>query len=73
MGELVQLQEVRGRRGRDVPWKSKRDVAAHFGVHVGTIDRWMKKGLPYHKPFEGGSVRFEIADCDDWFRGGRHG
>ena len=66
MGELVQLQG--GRRGRGVSWVTKRDVAAHFGVHVGTIDRWMKKGLPHHKRFEGGTVRFEIADCDAWFK-----
>ncbi len=66
MGELVQLQG--GRARRDVPWKSKREVAAHFSVHPGTIDRWMKKGLPYEKRFEGGVVRFVIADCDAWFR-----
>ncbi len=68
MGELVQLQEVRARRGRDVPWMTKREIAAHFGVHVGTIDRWMKKGMPYEKRFEGGVVRFVIADCEAWFR-----
>ena len=72
--KVISIDEARQRRALgSEPWVSKRDVAEHFNVHVGTIDRWMKKGLPYNKPFEGGTVRFVIADCDEWFRGGRHG
>lgn len=48
---------------------TKADVAAHFKVSERTIERWMNRGMPYHKPFEGGSVRFNIAECDAWFRG----
>lgn len=66
---VISIDEARQRRALESePWVTKRDVAAHFGVHVGTIDRWMKKGLPHHKRFEGGTVRFEIADCDAWFK-----
>lgn len=50
---------------------TKREIAAHFKVTERTITRWMRRGLPYDKPFEGGSVRFNLARCVEWFE--RHG
>lgn len=69
MGQVVQLDVVRAQRGRQTTkWSTKRQAAEHFKVHPGTINRWMKLGLPFDKPFEGGAVRFDLAKCDDWFR-----
>lgn len=69
MGELVQLASVQGaRRGREQPC-TKAQVAAHFRVSTRTISRWMDRGMPFDKPFEGGSVRFRLSECDQWFAG----
>ncbi len=67
--QVVSIDEARHRRALESePWMTKREVAAHFDVHVGTIDRWMKKGLPYEKRFDGGIVRLQKHACDEWFR-----
>jgi len=69
MGELVLLADARGARTRaDRPRKTKAEIAAHFGVSERTISRWMQRGMPFEKPFEGGSVRFLLVECDAWFR-----
>lgn len=71
MGQVVELAAVRAqRRGQEKP-KTKREIAEHFSVTERTITRWMARGLPYDKPFEGGSVRFNLARCVEWFS--RHG
>lgn len=70
MGQVVELAAVRSsRRGQEKP-RTKAEIAEHFGVSVRTISRWMSsRGMPFDKPFEGGSVRFSLRDCEAWFRG----
>lgn len=72
MGQVVELAVVRERQVRGVERPAtKAEVAEHFGVSVRTISRWMARGMPYSKPFEGGSVRFDLRDCREWFTRGR--
>lgn len=68
VGQLVQLAEFRSTRGRIEPLQTKSEIAEHFRVSERTIERWMDRGLPYRKPYEGGSVRFSLAECDAWAR-----
>lgn len=72
MGQVVELAAVRERqaRGLERP-KTKVEIAEHFSVSPRTITRWMRAGMPYSKPFDGGSVRFNLRDCQDWFTRGR--
>lgn len=70
--EVVVLEEFRSRRRSvaDEAWVSKRSVAEHFGVSTKTIERWMKRGLPYDKPYaDRGLVRFKLSRCEAWFCG----
>lgn len=68
MGEVVELAAVRElRRGQEKPL-TKAEVAEHFKVSVRTVNRWMQAGMPFDKPFAGGSVRFRLSDCERWFR-----
>jgi len=46
---------------------TKRMVAKHFGVSMRTVERYMRIGLPYEKPFPGGSVRFVLSEVEQWF------
>lgn len=71
MGQVVELAAVRAQRRGQEPPMTKREIAAHFKVTERTITRWMRRGMPYDKPFEGGSVRFNLARCVEWFE--RHG
>ena len=45
---------------------TKKDVAEFLSVSIPTVDRYMKKGLPYIKI--GKTVRFEIQNVIDWAR-----
>lgn len=66
---VIPLDEARQRRAaREERPVTKAQIAAHYGVDVRTISRWMARGLPYHKPYEGGAVRLYISECDAWFR-----
>jgi transposase len=40
---VIDFQQARARRvaRANEPWLSKREIAAHFGVSVRTITRWM--------------------------------
>lgn len=68
--ELVPIEVARQRRGRrQERLSTKGEIAAHFRVSERTVERWMRRGMPYEKPFAGGTVRFPPAACDDWFRG----
>lgn len=66
-GNVVRLDEVRARRGAQPPMLRKADIAQYFGVTERTITRWMDRGLPFHKRFEGGAVRFRLVECVAWF------
>lgn len=68
MGQVLDLAAARERRGpRTEPMLTKGEIASHFKVSTRTITRWMDKGLPFDKPFEGGSVRYSLRACDAWF------
>src|SRR5688572_12078269 len=43
----------------------KKGIAAHFGVSVHTINRWMKAGLPHDK-IGSGYPHFSIRRCEAW-------
>lgn len=50
----------------------KIDLCIRYGISVSTIDRLMKKGLPYLKI--GKSVRFDIDEVGKWLKeSGNHG
>jgi len=67
--KVVSIEVARQRRdARAEPWATKREIAAHFAVHVSTIDRWMRAGMPFEKRYDGGAVRFGKSACDAWFR-----
>lgn len=67
--KVISIDEARQRRAAKAEQPvTKPEIAAHFKVHPRTIERWMSHGLPYHKPYEGGSVRFYVSECDEWFR-----
>ncbi len=52
----------------DEPPMSKRQVAERYGVSVRTVSRWMQRGLPYSKPYEGGAVRLWATEVDAWMQ-----
>lgn len=68
MGQVVELAVVREQQVRAQARPiTKAQVAEHFSVSVRTVTRWMNTGLPYSKPYDGGSPRFNLRDCQDWF------
>lgn len=67
MGQVLELTGGRPRRGpRTEPVVTKREIAARYRVSERTINRWMDRGMPYDKPYEGGSVRYCEQECDAW-------
>ena len=44
---------------------TKVQLADYFKLAIPTIDRLMKKGLPYYK-LPNGSVRFELEEIKQW-------
>lgn len=70
MGQVVELAVAREARG-GAATIGKREVAERYGVTVRTVSRWMARGLPYLKPYEGGAVRFRPVEVEAWMR--RHG
>lgn len=50
------------------PRISKRALASRWNVSPRTIERYMKRGLPFEKPFENGSVRFVPSEVEAWWR-----
>jgi excisionase family DNA binding protein len=51
---------------------TKSELADYFKLAVPTIDRLMKKGLPYYK-LPNGSVRFELEEVKQWLISQRKG
>jgi transposase len=70
---VIDFQQARARRvaRANEPWLSKREIAAHFGVSVRTITRWMQDGMPYRKRYEQAHPRFQISRCEEWMEAGR--
>lgn len=44
------------------PWRSKRDVAAYYGVSTRTVERWVRAGLNARRV--GGVLRFRFDDVE---------
>ena len=44
-------------------WRSKKEIAAHFGIGLRTVTDWMRRRImPFVKV--GGVVRFCVPDCE---------
>lgn len=71
MGQLVVLEERRERRSRPPLEKrlTKGEVAQLLGVSSRTVENWMRRGMPFEKPFPHGSVRFVGSEVEGWLRG----
>lgn len=68
MGQLVDLEAVRqAREGRE-PRLTKREVCSLLGISERTCENWMRRGMPFEKPFANGSVRFVWTDVEAWMR-----
>lgn len=52
---------------------TKQELAGRLRVSPRTIERYMKMGLPYDKPFDHGAVRFRLAEVDAWMSSLRAG
>lgn len=50
------------------PQATKKDLAAHLGVSIRTIEKWMidTPPIPHYK--KRGSVRFKIAEVEEHFK-----
>jgi hypothetical protein len=70
-GTVIDLQRFRDRRQRALtePWRDQRYIAAHFGVTTRTVQNWMRRGLPFSKPFPTGVPRFKVSLCEEWHNG----
>jgi hypothetical protein len=51
-------------------WLTKGEIARHLRVSTKTVERYMKRGMPYSKPFRNGSVTLNAADVDAWRQAG---
>jgi excisionase family DNA binding protein len=50
----------------DSPWMSPEEVAAHFGIPVGTLYAWRYKGVGPKGAKIGRHVRYRRTDVDAW-------
>ena len=51
------------------PYKNKQQIAAHFGVSVRTVERWMTSGCPVLRLSGeglGNRPRFRLSDVSAW-------
>jgi excisionase family DNA binding protein len=70
--QVIDFQQARARRvaRANEPWVGKPEIAAHLGVSLRTVERWMaERGLPFRKRFEHGVVRFRVSEVDEWMEG----
>lgn len=44
--------------------RGRKAIAAYFGVHIATIDRWVVRGLPVRRI--GGGIWGIPAELDSW-------
>jgi len=50
------------------PWVSLEEVAAHLGVSMDTVHRWIRRRrMPAHKA--GRLWKFKLSEVDQWVRG----
>jgi len=58
------------KRVEPIMWLAPSELAEHFRVSTTTIWRWRKRNinpLPAHKNVS--VVRFDLAECDAWYKG----
>ena len=51
------------------PYKNKQQIAAHFGVSIRTVERWMTSGCPVLRlggEGLGKRPRFRLSDVSAW-------
>jgi len=46
---------------------TREEIAHEFNVHVNTIDKWRKLGMPVIQV--GRYIRFEVEDVKAWLKG----
>jgi phage terminase Nu1 subunit (DNA packaging protein) len=56
------------RQRKDEQLKTKQEVAEHWSVHVRTVDRWVKAGMPVAERTWAGHPRFHLSACAEWHR-----
>ena len=72
VAQVLSMAEYRARRPlrsvvrEDETYLTKAELAARWRVSERTLERWMKAGLPYRKPFERGAVSFPLHACELW-------
>lgn len=66
--QLIDLTQARVRRSARAsePWVSKAEICRHLGKSHDTVERWMKRGLPYRKRFEHSFPMFQVSAVDEW-------
>lgn len=48
-------------------YAKKQEIATRYQTSPRSIEKWMKKlGMPYRKI--GRQVRFQVQECDEWFK-----
>lgn len=72
MGVVLDFEAAREQREAEVagrePRLTKRQIAGTLMVSERTIENWMRRGMPFEKPFAHGSVRFVWSDVESWMR-----
>ena len=63
--DVINLGEHRAARGAPEARCRKADVAKHFGVSVGTVERWRAAGMPYWKVSRS-LVLLQLSDSERW-------
>ena len=48
------------------PYLDKRELAAHYGVGVRTVERWLQEGM--HSAKIVGKRKFRLSVVDPWLR-----
>lgn len=59
MGSLIHFP------GAQEAWLPSKQIAAHYGVHVKTVQAWVREGMP-HMLLGGRTKRFRVSECDAW-------
>jgi hypothetical protein len=52
------------------PLLTKAEIARYLRVSTKTVERYMKRGMPYSKPYRNGSVWFRVSEVDGWILDG---
>ena len=65
MGTLIRMPHRHGAE----PWRSKRQIAAHFGFATRWVEMRVREGMP--SVMIGGHRRFLASECEVWLLKGR--